>query len=189
MLKRKRGLLMNHNCKKIIPFPKGFTLIELVVAIVILSIGATAFIVLINQSTRRSVDPVIIQQANAIAQSYLEEIMLNPFCDPDLSTDCPAFCSGGNTCSICTASEASRDVYDDICDYRGVNDTNGALDRDENPIAGLGSYNINITVNDTTAALNGLSAANNEVMRIDVNVTHDTFTELDFNLSGYRTNY
>lgn len=173
----------------------GFTLIELVVAIVVLSIGATAFLTLINQATRKSIDPVIIQQANAIAQSYLEEIILNPFCDPDLSNDCPAFCSAsaGNACTVCTAAEANRSLYDDVCDYSNLNDFAGAVDRNLNPISGLGDYNITVTVEDGSvsgpAILNTLSSSSNEVLRVDVNVTHDNIPTLDYTLSGYRVNY
>ena len=61
----------------------GFTLIELIVAIVILSIGTAAFLTLITNTTRNSVDPQIRVQGNAIARAYLEEIMLSSFCDPD----------------------------------------------------------------------------------------------------------
>ena len=171
----------------------GFTLIELIVAIVILSIGAASFLTLINQTTRESIDPVIVQQANAIAQSYLEEILLNPFCDPDLSTDCPAFCSGGNTCTVCTAAEANRELFDDVCDYHNLNDLSGAVDRNLNPLTGLGAYNISVTVEDGSvsgpAILNTLSSTSNEVLRVDVNVTHDSIDTLDLTLSGYRVNF
>lgn len=186
---------MYMNLDTLIKKHSAFTLIELVVAIVVLSIGATAFLTLINQATRKSIDPVIIQQANAIAQSYLEEIMLNPFCDPDLSNDCPAFCSAGagNVCTVCTASEANRSLYDDVCDYSNLTDSAGAVDRNLNPLSGLGDYNITVTVEDGSvsgpATLNTLSSSNNEVLRVDVNVTHDNISTLDFTLSGYRANF
>ncbi len=119
--------------------------------------------------------------------------MLTSFCDPDLSTDCPVFCSGGDTCTVCTVSEVSRNLYDDVCDYNGLSDIAGAVDRSTNPISGLGNYNINVTVDDgsdgSEAVLNTLSSATNQVIRVDVNVTHDTYTDLDQTLSGYRSNY
>jgi MSHA pilin protein MshD len=184
---------MNLKLSHMILRTRGFTLIELVVAIVILSIGATALIVFIGQSTRRSIDPAVIQQANSIAQSYLEEVMLNPFCDPDLTNDCPAFCSGGPTCTACTTvPESSRSLFDDVCDYDGLNDLE-AIDRSSNTITGLEEYNISISVDDgsdgSAAVLNTLSSATNQVLRVDVNVTHETLPDINFTVSGYRTNF
>lgn len=174
----------------------GFTLIELILAIVILSIGVTAFIRLINQTTAGSIDPVIIEQANAIAQSYLEEALLNPFCDPDISTSCPTFCSVDNMCSVCSSFEglANRNLFDDVCDYGNIND-NGAVDQAGNSITGLEDFNVSVNVVDTGVTLQGspsgntLDSTNGEVVRVDVTVTHDTFQSLNLTLSGYKANY
>jgi len=170
----------------------GFTLIELVITIVILSIGVTAFISLMNASTIASVDPMVRQQAHAVAQSYLEEVMLNSFCDPDLTTDCPAFCTGANICSTCggTASPGAetRPTFDDVCDYNGLSDS-GARNQFDAAIAGLSSYNVTVTVNDSGISLGGLSSNNGQVVRVDVNVTHASNPNVDVTLSGYRTNY
>lgn len=170
--------------KKVTQLSRGFTLIELVISIVILSIGVTAFLVLINQTVRHSADPMILEQANAIAQSYLEEVMLNSFCDPDL--DCDTVCVS-NACTVCTAAEASRDLFDDVCDYDGLVN-NGAIDQNDNPIAGLGNFNITVNVIDS-GIIGGLNADSGEIVRIDVRVTHDSFQALDLTLSGFRANY
>ncbi len=176
----------------------GFTLIELIVAIVVLSIGVTAFVRLINQTTANSIDPVILEQANAIAQSYLEEALLNPFCDPDVSTSCPVFCSVENMCGVCSNFEglANRALFDDVCDYGNINDNAGAVSQTGGAvIGGTESFNINVTVVDTgitlqaTPSLDTLNSANGEIVRVDVNVTHDTFQSLNLTLSGYKTNF
>lgn len=172
---------------------RGFTLMELVLVIVILGLGAVSFLILVNQTARHSVDPMLRQQAHAIAQSYLEEALLNAFCDPDLSTDCPAFCTGANNaCTACTAAEASRSLFDDVCDYGGIADT-GARDRADNPVAGLEDYNVSVTVDDgsdgSPVLLNGLSSGGNRVLRVDVNVTHSNVPDINLTLSGYRANY
>lgn len=172
---------------------RGFTLIELVISIVILAMGVAAFTQMMNASTVASVDPMIRQQAQAIAQSYLEEVMLNPFCDPNLSTDCPAFCTGGNICSTCggTASPApaeSRANFDDVCDYNGLSNT-GARNQFDAAIAALSSYNVTVTVDDSAVTLGGSSSANGQVVRVDVNVTHASNPNVDVTLSAYRTNY
>jgi len=183
----------------------GFSLIELVVAIVILSIGMTAFITLIINTTKNSVDPQIRQQGNAIARAYLEEIMLNPFCDPNWDIDgipstplnCPVDCSGA-TASVCDAGdicrvaaqgstqEASRNLYDDVCDYDGLNDV-GAIDQNGNPIGSLGDYTVDVQVNDAGVILNSLDGSKGEVVLINVDVTHSTGATM--NLSSYKTNF
>ena len=181
----------------------GFTLIELVIAIVILSIGATAFVTLIINTTRNSVDPAIRQQASAIAQSYLEEVMLNPFCDPgfdpdgDPATGCAAECTvpacstgSPNACGGANApggAEAGRAVFDDVCDYNGLPDTQ-VRDQLGNLIPGLGNYRASVSVlDDSSADFAGLSAGNGQVVRINVTVQHTNGTTVT--MSGYRTNF
>jgi MSHA pilin protein MshD len=180
----------------------GFSLIELVVAIVILSIGVTAFFTLIINTTKNSVDPQIRVQGNAIARAYLEEIMLNSFCEPNFdpdalsATDCSdectfSACSTGspNACGGVNAiggAEASRSVFDDVCDYNGLSDV-GTEDKNGNPIGDLSNYTVDVTVIDAAASLNGLNGNAGEVVRIDVDVTHSTGATMS--LSGYKTNF
>ncbi|MBL1141747.1 MAG: prepilin-type N-terminal cleavage/methylation domain-containing protein [Proteobacteria bacterium] len=190
----------------------GFSLIELVVAIVVLSIGTTAFITLVINTTKNSIDPQIREQGNAIARAYLEEIMLMQFCDPDWDPDfdvdanpltnpqnCPVDCNaatlGAGNASACTDCAAlgtgwgteARGTYDDICDYDGLNDI-GAIDQTGSAIGGLENYTVDVTINDSGAVgLNGLSGDDGEVVRIDVDVTHSTGATVK--LSSYKTNY
>lgn len=187
----------------------GFSLIELIIAIVILSIGVTAFITLIVNTTKNSVDPQIRQQANAIAQSYMEEIMLNQFCEPDFDpdgdglTECSSInvgegctesaCDAGstNTCGGANAAggpEAGRAVFDDVCDYNGLTDVGAKDQTGVGVIAGLEAYTVNVTVNDGAAInLNGLTGDKGQVVRIDVSVTHSSGVKTT--LSAYKTNY
>jgi MSHA pilin protein MshD len=163
----------------------GFTLIELIITVVVLGIGATAFTMLIIQTTRGSVDPLLRVQANAIAQSYLEEILAQSFCDPNFSNDCPNDCTA-NACSTCTIPDGGRPNFNDICDYQGLIDA-GARDRNGAPISGLGSYNVSVTVDDS-ASLGGLLGGAGQVIRVDVDVTH-TGLPGPVGLSGYRVNF
>lgn len=149
---------------------RGVTLVELVISIVVIGIAVAGVLLVMNQTTRRSADPMIREQAVAIAQSYLEEIMLAAYDDP----------SGGET-GGCESGETRAD-YDDVSDYNCVNDTSGAVDRNGNPISGLEAYNVSVSVTNTT--LNGVTAK-----RIDVTVTHDAVSDLDIIISAYRTNY
>lgn len=171
----------------------GFTLIELVISIAILAIGAASFMVLVNQATRHSIDPLVRQQGYALAQSYLEEVLLNPFCDPDVADDCPAECtvSACGSASCTAADTGGRSAFDDICDYDAVSDTSGPVDQNGDPLAPsiLGAYNVDVDVIDSGVTLNGLDSDAGRVMRVDVNVTHDDIGELDVTLSGFKTNF
>ena len=118
--------------------------------------------------------PVAANQAIAVADAYLEEILLRAFYDPDLG-------AGGGACP---APEGSRSVFDNVCDYDGLDDS-GARDQDGNAIAGLGAYRVRVAI-DTTSTLNTLSGST-EVLRADVRVTHPN--EIDLILSGYRARF
>src|SRR5690606_11047646 len=90
---------------------RGVTLMELVVSIVVVAIAASAVLGVLSHSVGRSADAMAMSQAVAIAESYLEEIMLKPFADPDG-----------------TSGETARTSFDDVDDYDGLVDV-GARDQ------------------------------------------------------------
>lgn len=147
----------------------GTTLAELVISILVVSVALTGTLTVMNLTTARSADPMLAQQGVAVAEAYLEEILLRPFADPDDGV-------------ACGAPEAGRALFDDVCDYAGLLDT-GAREQDGDPVAGLEAYTVAVDV-DTGASLGGLSGPA-DVLRVDVRVTHPT--GLDLTLSGYRT--
>ncbi len=147
---------------------RGLTLIELIISISIMAISITAIISLFANNALNSSTPMVRQQAIFIANAYLEEIMLQAYNDPSSETG--------------SCEESSRSLYDDVTDYDCVNDTNGAVDQNGNPIAGLGAYNVNVDV--TTSNLNGALA-----QRIDVTVTHDSLDSINVKLTAFRTVY
>lgn len=152
----------------------GLTLIELVISIVVISIALLGTLEVMRRTTLGSADPMLLHQGVAVAESYLEEILLNAFYDPDLG-------AGGG---VCPAPEASRPLFDNVCDYNGLDDA-GAADQDGLAIAGLALYRIRVSV-DTAATLGGLTGPT-RVVRADVRVTHPN--GVDFMLSGYRTEF
>jgi MSHA pilin protein MshD len=152
----------------------GLTLVELTVSIAVIGIALSGTLLAMSRMSRNSADPMIVNQATAVSEAYLEEILLRPFYDPDLG-------AGGGTCP---AKEATRDLYDNVCDYNGLDDS-GARDQEGNAVAGLESYRVRVTV-DSAATINGLTGAA-EVVRVDVRVTNGSF--VDLTLSGYRTRY
>jgi MSHA pilin protein MshD len=140
----------------------------------IIGIALAGTLQLMATTTRWSADPMLRYQAMAVAEAYLEEILLRSFYDPDLGAP------GG----ACPAPEASRDLYDNVCDYNALDDL-GARDQTGVAVPGLGNYRVRVNV-DSAATLGGLSGANT-VLRVDVRLTHTT--QVDFTLSGYRTQY
>ncbi len=144
---------------------RGFTLVELVISIVVVSIALGGVLMAINYTVTHSADPMLQHQAVAIAESYLEEILLKPFADPD-GVD----------------SEGSRVLFDDVDDYNGLNDS-GARDQTGTAITGLTNYTVAVTV--TSTALNGIGAADSK--QVTVTVSHPV--GFNISLTGYRTNY
>jgi len=144
----------------------GTTLIELVIAIVIISIAALPILMVLSTSVGNSADPMIRHQAVAIAEAYLEEIALRSFADPD-GVD----------------GEASRDLYDDVDDYNGLVDA-GARDQFGNALAGLGDYTVTVAVTASSALP---SIASTDLFLISVTITHAA--NIDFTISAYRANF
>ncbi|MBY0399385.1 type II secretion system GspH family protein [Myxococcota bacterium] len=146
------------------------SLIELVVAIVVIAISLTGAFALVNATTRRSVDPMLERQATSIAEAYLEEILQQGYVDPDDGQVCPA-------------AEANRALFDNVCDYAGLADS-GARDQKGDPVTGLEGYRVQIAVarNATLGSLSGETV----VLRIDVTVTDPLGRPVL--LSAYRTN-
>lgn len=73
-------------CKQSRSRQPGFTLIELVVFIVVISIAVVGLVAVISRTTSNSADPQLRKQALVLAESMLEEVQLARFtyCDPVL---------------------------------------------------------------------------------------------------------
>ncbi|WP_137820500.1 prepilin-type N-terminal cleavage/methylation domain-containing protein [Pseudomonas sp. 2FG] len=147
---------------------RGMTLVELVIAIVIIGIAAAALYSAMAAISGRSADPLLRQQSLAIAEAYLEEILLQAYLDP--------------SSAVCPAPPANRADYDNVCDYAGLVD-NGARDASGQAIAALAAYGVSVTV--TPQAWNGLAEA--AALYVEVTVLDPAGQSLV--LGGYRTRY
>ena len=150
----------------------GVTLVESIVALVIIGTALAGTLQLMSFATAHSADPMVRSQAVAIAEAYLEEISLKSFFDPDL----------GPGPGPCPAPEARRDLYDNVCDYAGIDDPDPE-DQNGNPVAGLAGFRVRVAV-DSAATLGGLSGPV-DLLRVDVRVNLGNATDLT--LSSYRT--
>jgi MSHA pilin protein MshD len=142
---------------------RGFTLPEVIIAIVVLGVGLAGVLLALRTVARSNADPVVHRQMQAIAQELLEEIQLKPY-TPAANT-APAGCA--------------RDTFNDVSDYHGYSCT-GMRAVDGTVIPALASFSVSITVAGGT--LGGVAAAK----RIVITVTQGSET---LQLVGWRTDY
>lgn len=145
---------------------RGVTLIEMVVAITIVAIAATTILGALGAAASHSADAMMQQQAIAVAQSYLDEILQRWVLDPNG-----------------TPPNTGRGSWDLVDQYNGLTDV-GAHDQFGNPIAALSAYTVSVATSQSSA-LNGIPAA--AARRIDITVSYAQNGVVK--LSGYRTNY
>lgn len=154
---------------------RGISLIELIVFIVILSLGVVGILQVMNQVSASSADPLVRKQAIAAAESLLEEVLLQDFIDRNdgATTVCPP------ASAVTVANRATDyhivDCYDGFS-MVGITDLNGAG-------TGLAAYTANVTI--TPAGLGAIAAG--DAVRIAVTVTDPQGNAVV--LDGYRTRY
>ena len=63
---------------------RGLSLIELVMFIAIVGLAIVGLLIVYNQAVKGSADPMVRKQAVAVAESLLNEVLMQPFswCDP-----------------------------------------------------------------------------------------------------------
>lgn len=143
---------------------RGFSLAELVLAIVVIGVGVAGVMLAFSTVTHASGDPVVTQQMLAIAEEMMEEIRLKPYAVA--ANSAPAACA--------------RDTFNDTLDYNGYATTAGICNIDGTLIPSLAKYALSVQVQAATLA--GIAAAR----RIDVTVTNGSNV---LTLTGWRTDY
>lgn len=156
---------------------RGFSLIEVIIFIVVVSVGLVGILLVSTTVVRSSSDPMVRKQAIAVAESMLEEILLKEYCDPDTGdrTALPPSCGAAQ-------QEASRNLWDDVDDYNafasvGVTDVSGAA------VLGLGAYNVAVAVGAPATVTGGGAVV---LKRVTVTVTWGADNVV---LVGYRGNF
>ncbi len=175
----------------------GISLVELIIFIVIVSVAVAGVLSVMNITTQHSSDPLIRKQAQAIAESLLAEIELQPFtyCDPtDANAAIATSNSNGNpvgsTAGCATTPEAmgpetingvTQSRYSTTTPFNNVNDYNGfsmspILDITGTPVGGLGNYSASVAI----------TAITSTELQINVTVTSGNTS---LTLTGYRYRY
>ncbi len=155
----------NKNNKK---FIQGVTLIELVISIVIISIAVTGIMMLFIGTTKSSADPMVRAQALAIAQSYVDEIIMQPYVN-----DGPT---------------SGRANYNEVDDYNAITSGSAIEDQFGNSIPALAAYRAEVQVENcnTTICSNPFNSIN--AKKITVNISHSGLG-IKIPLTAYRTDY
>jgi MSHA pilin protein MshD len=149
----------------------GFTLIEMIIAIVIIGIGLAGVMTAFTTTVKSSADPLLHKQMLAVAEEMMEEILLKPYA---VTGTAPT-----NLVVSCGAAGASRLAFDDVLDYHNYR-TTGICDIEGNSVAGLATYNLEVSV--TTAAWQTIPNTRQVVVTV-------RRSSEDLVLRGWRTDY
>lgn len=156
------------------------TLIELIMFIVIVSVGVAGILSVMNVTVKSSADPMVRKQALAMAEAILDEVLAKDFANP-----------AGGYAETVPLTCINRNLYDDVDDYScfdGTTDSkriHGDSTLGSGSIAALAAYRANVTVDASAAAVLGSITAG-QIKRVTVSVTGGGQT---IQLSGYRANY
>lgn len=158
----------------------GFSLLELVIAIVVLGLIFAGFVTVYATALRQSTEPALQAQALSVASSYLDEALAQAYRDPDTNL-------------ICGAAEAARPMFDNVCDYdqlvlNGCTATSGACplpgdcacDSSGAPVDGLRGFTISLDVDP-------LSVSGSTGLLLEVAVRHAALGADGVTLQAFRT--
>lgn len=182
----------------------GFTLIETIVGIVLLSIVFSIFTTLIYPLSKQSAEQVHQIRAAELGQSMINEILGKAFdensdmsgglvrCGDDINKDGEIKAADGEqACSLVMANEelGQRELYDDVDDYHGltvIESSLGDSDSLENIYTG---FQVNVDViNDSDYDGDSDGDDNNFTAKL-ITITITTPQQFDFVFSVYKANF
>lgn len=170
---------------------RGITLIELIVFVVVVSVGVVAMVSVLNPMIRASSDPMRTKQMVAIAEGLLNEIIHQPFtwCDPDdpaaSTAQSYAGCASPQNTGTFTAGESRlAGTFDNVSDYGGYTMANVSDVSGSNVMNG---YTASVAIAQVGNAM-GL-ADNTAALSVTVTVQSNAGGADDFSLVGYRFRY
>jgi MSHA pilin protein MshD len=184
-------------------FQRGVTLVELIMFIVIVSVGLAGVLIVLNVTVMHSADPMINKQLLAIAEAYLEEVSSMPFtyCDQDDPNVASAtsWVVGAGGCATwpegpglgpetqggTTETRNGATVpFDNVNDYSGYAQ---ATATDASLTHSYPGYSVSVAVaNDANLGPGGSPLPSAAVLRVAVTVTSGSNS---LTLEGYRTRY
>lgn len=165
------------------PRARGFTFIELIIFIVVVSVGIVGILSVLNITAQHSADPVYPKQALAIAEALMEEIQAKDFSAP----------ASNNFGPSAPPTVAERQNFDNVADFNNYGAASlgpvvlraGIFDVAGNAVPGLAAYRVLVGIVAAGADLNSVTAAN--MLVITIQVTDPGGTVQVF--TGYRLNH
>lgn len=153
----------------------GFSLIELIAFLVIISVALVATLKVFNRAQQQSADPIIRMQALEYAQAQLDEILARKFDENTPTGGVPA--CGSDDGVACLGITTPDSEYDDVGDYHGFSQSHGP-------------FVTNVTV---IEAGNDLGISNNQARLITVVVDSPATSKAalgsPITLKAYKVNY
>ena len=157
-----------------IPRNAGFTLVEVVILIVVLSAAIVGVLLIFQNTVRSSADPQVQKQVLAIAEAMLEEVLLTSY-DVQPGT-------------------GTRANFDNVTDYNGYTTAPGGMvDLQGAAVPGLQAYNVAVAAAPVATAIDsapspcGPACPVSEAIRVTVTATGPG--GISVVLEGFRMRY
>lgn len=169
---------------------RGFTLVELVIAIVVIAAAVAGIAQLLANAAAHNAEPYVRQRGLSVAQAFMDEILRKrwdentPLGGGCVNTGTGA-CPGGPAPSGGGTEEATRAQYDDVDDYDTITAQSPPQDATQTPMPGYNGYTVDVSVANPGGAWNGIPAADVKQITVTVN----TPTGEDLTLTAYRVNF
>ncbi len=151
--------------------PRGFTILEMLVAIVVIGVGLAGVMTAFSHSSKGSADPAVRIQLQAIAEQLMEEILLKPY----------AVAANSAPTQTC-----GRDTYNDVSDFNGYPASASCpiSDVDGDPVPNLTGYTVSVSVSAGSLTASGLATVPGKKVTISVKRGNEAFV-----LVSWRTDY
>ncbi len=145
----------------------GVTLVEMIIAIVIIGVGLAGVLGALARTSIFSAHPMVNKQLAAIAEGMMEEILLQPF----------------DLVGVPGTTACARNQFDDVRDYNNYNSST-ICDIDGTPVAGLQGYRVSVTVQLSPTPIAGVPASDILVVTVTASNANQNYV-----LTGWRTKY
>lgn len=146
---------------------RGFTLVEMIIAMVIISAALAGVLAVLSRTSVFSASPMAAKQMSAIADGMLEEVLQKPF-----SGDGPPPANGCDRSAFNEVSDYNNYTNMPVCDVTG------------NP--GPAGYTVSVSVVNASGAMltGGIPAGDTYQITVTVNKGSESYT-----IRGWRTNF
>lgn len=145
----------------------GTTLVELIIAMVIIGVAVAGVLQVFNLNAIASADPIVQKQLRVVAEGMMDEIQRQPFA------------ASANA----TPSGCARNTFNDVLDYNGYAPGMICLVTGDQ-VAELAGMTITVTVVADTGNTLGIGGADAYIIVVTTTRGSSSFT-----LKGWRANY